>query len=213
MSDLKTFLELDFKYLLVGFVLFLVAVKFVWTLLEWLIVEKLKIETGKQREQREARKQLKDTTELAKQTAENLSKLQKQHTKDEKEFRENLERHMTESEKDRKALHQTQKDLIISQTKLSSSMGELVNKFDEFKENTTSRFDVNEEKENKRVRAELKSSISEIYRYHHSTGQINDIEFETLEDLIEEYEAAGGENSFVHSLVQKEMYTWEKISN
>lgn len=105
MSDLKTFLELDFKYLLVGFVLFLVAVKFVWTLLEWLIVEKLKIETGRQREQREARKQLKDTTELAKQTAENLSKLQKQHTKDEKEFRENLERHMAESEKDRKTLH------------------------------------------------------------------------------------------------------------
>ena len=33
----------------------------------------------------------------------------------------------------------------------------------------------------------------------------------TLEDLIEEYEAAGGENSFVHSLVQKEMYAWEKI--
>ena len=72
-------------------------------------------------------------------------------------------------------------------------------------------FKANEEKENKRDRAKLKNSISEIYRYHHSTGQINDIELETLEDLIEEYESAGGENSFVHSLVQKEMYTWEKV--
>ena len=30
-------------------------------------------------------------------------------------------------------------------------------------------------------------------------------------DLIEEYEAADGQNSFVHSVVQKEMYAWEKV--
>ena len=42
MNELKALLELDFKYLLVGFVLLLVVIKFVWTLLEWLIVEKLK---------------------------------------------------------------------------------------------------------------------------------------------------------------------------
>ena len=189
----------------------LVVVKFIWTLLEWLFVEKLGIETKKQRELRSAQKQLEDTTKLAKQTAENLNKLESRHTKDEKEFRENLNKHMVESEKDRKALHQTQKELMRSQAKISDSMQGLVDKFDEFKTNTTSRFDTNEEKENKRVRAELKNSISEIYRYHHSTGQINDIELETLEDLIEEYESAGGENSFVHSLVQKEMYAWEKI--
>ena len=73
------------------------------------------------------------------------------------------------------------------------------------------RFEENEKKHNKRVRAELKDKIGQTYRYHHSTGKINDIELEALEDLIEEYEAADGENSFVHSLVQKEMYTWEKV--
>lgn len=38
------------------------------------------------------------------------------------------------------------------------------------------------------------------------------MELEALEDLIDEYESAEGKNSFVHSVVQKEMYTWEKNS-
>lgn len=211
MNELKTLLELDFRYLFACFILLLVVVKFIWTLLEWLFVEKLGIETKRQRERRKNQKQLEDTAELARQTAENLSKLETQHAKDEKEFRENLNKHMNESEKDRKALHQIQKDLVNSQNKISDSVQGLVDKFDEFKTNTDNRFNSNEEKENKRVRAELKNSISGLYRHHHSTGQINDIELETLEDLIEEYESAGGENSFVHSLVQKEMYTWEKV--
>lgn len=113
--------------------------------------------------------------------------------------------------KDRQQSFEIQKKLVDAQTKISDSVQGLVDKFDEFKTDTNDRFKANEEKENKRDRAKLKNSISEIYRYHHSTGQINDIELETLEDLIEEYESAGGENSFVHSLVQKEMYTWEKV--
>lgn len=113
--------------------------------------------------------------------------------------------------KDRQQSFEIQKKLVDAQTKISDSVQGLVDKFDEFKTDTNNRFEASEEKENKRVRAELKNSISEIYRLHHSTGKINDIELETLEDLIEEYEEAGGENSFVHSLVQKEMYTWEKV--
>jgi hypothetical protein len=177
--------------------------KFISELFTWFI-EKFGLETRSMREKRENK-------ELLKKTAENLNSLQERHTKDEKDFRAVLNKHISESEKDRKALHQVQKELVKSQSKISDSMQGLVEKFDEFKVNTDNRFDSNEEKENKRVRAELKNSISEIYRIHHATGQINDIELETLEDLIEEYEAAKGENSFVHSLVQKEMYTWEKV--
>lgn len=47
----------------------------------------------------------KTTAELAKTTAENLDKLQKRHTKDEEEFRNNLNNYMEESRKDRMALH------------------------------------------------------------------------------------------------------------
>lgn len=117
MNELKALLELDFKYLFVGFILLLVVVKFVWTLLEWLIVEKLGLETKKQRQRKAELKQLDDTTKLAQQTAKNLNKLETQHSKDEKEFRENLNRHMAESEKDRKALHQEMKQYSENRVK------------------------------------------------------------------------------------------------
>lgn len=113
--------------------------------------------------------------------------------------------------KDRQQSLKIQQQLVDAQMKISDSVKDLGDKIDELKKDTNDRFEANKEKENKRDRAKLKNSISEIYRHHHSTGQINDIELETLEDLIEEYEEAAGDNSFVHSLVQKEMYTWEKI--
>ena len=78
-------------------------------------------------------------------------------------------------------------------------------------ENTNKRFKENDEKQNKRVQAELKDKIGQSYRYYHNVKQINDIELETLEGLIQTYEDYGGTNSFVHSLVQKEMYTWEHV--
>lgn len=113
--------------------------------------------------------------------------------------------------KDRQQSFEIQKKLVDAQTKISDSVQGLVDKFDEFKADTNNRFEASEEKENKRVRAELKNSISGLYRHYHALGKISDIDLETLEELIEEYEAAGGENSFVHSLVQREMYTWEVI--
>lgn len=98
----------------------------------------------------------------------------------------------------------TQKEII---DKLSS----LTDKITEMQATTDARFAASEEKDNKRARAELKDKIGERYRRFHEKGEINDIEMEALEDLIEEYEAAGGENSFVHTLVQKEMYTWTRV--
>lgn len=76
---------------------------------EWFIVEKLKIETEGQRERKREKEKLKAISELAQQTAENLSILESQYTKGEKEFRENLNRHMEESKKDRIALHKEMK--------------------------------------------------------------------------------------------------------
>lgn len=87
----------------------------------------------------------------------------------------------------------------------------LFEKMSELQKETNERFEILEEKNNKRVRAELKDKIGASYRYFHEKKQINDMEIEALEDLIEAYEDAKGENSFVHSVVQKEMYTWKKI--
>lgn len=112
---------------------------------------------------------------------------------------------------DREQSFTIQKELMDTQKRLSDSIEVLSKKIDEMQRNTDKRFEESEQKNNKRIRAELKDKISQSYRYYHSLGKINDMELEALEDLIEEYEAADGENSFVHSVVQKEMYTWEKI--
>lgn len=68
-----------------------------------------------------------------------------------------------------------------------------------------------EEKHRKRIRAEMKDKISQLYRYYHEQQKWNDMEKEAFGDLIDEYEDAGGKNSFVHSVVQPESYTWKVI--
>lgn len=113
---------------------------------------------------------------------------------------------------DREQSFAIQKELTDAQNKLSESLSSISQKIDDMQRNTDERFKESERKNNKRIRAELKDKISQSYRYYHSLGKINDMELEALEDLIEEYESADGKNSFVHSVVQKEMYTWEKIS-
>lgn len=112
---------------------------------------------------------------------------------------------------DREQSFAIQKELTEAQNKLSESLSIISKKIDDMQRNTDERFIESERKNNKRIRAELKDKISQSYRYYHSLGKINDMELEALEDLIEEYEEADGKNSFVHSVVQKEMYTWEKI--
>lgn len=103
---------IDWQYVILAIFLFLVCVKFVWSLLDWLLFEKLGIETRKMKQKREETALLRDTAELAKTTAElakttaeNLDKLQKRHTKDEEEFRNNLNNYIEESRIDRMALH------------------------------------------------------------------------------------------------------------
>lgn len=113
--------------------------------------------------------------------------------------------------RDREQSLSIQKELTDAQNRLSESLSDISNKIDDMKRNTDERFMESERKNNKRIRAELKDKISQSYRYYHELGKINDMELEALEDLIEEYEEADGKNSFVHSVVQKEMYTWEKI--
>ena len=105
MENLRELENIDWWYVLLALLLLLFCVKAVWSLLDWLLFEKIGIETKKMKQRRQESELLKNTTELAKTTAENLDKLQKRHCKDEEEFRNNLNNYMEESRKDRKALH------------------------------------------------------------------------------------------------------------
>lgn len=135
MSELKELTQLDWWYVIIALILLLVCVKFVWSLLDWLLFEKLGIETRAMKQRREDREQLKAVSELAKTNAKNLSKLQERHLKDEAEFRNNLNNYIEESRRDRKALHD-------EMTKFSDNR-------------------VSDRKQSLEIQKELKDSISE----------------------------------------------------
>lgn len=105
MDDLELLAKINWWYVIIALILLLVCTKFVWSLFDWLFVEKLGIETRKQKQKRLESERLKKVEELAQITAENLDALQKRHTEDEVEFKNNLNNYMEESRKDRKDLH------------------------------------------------------------------------------------------------------------
>lgn len=119
-----------------------------------------------------------------------------------------LKKRMSEYEENRV---NDRKQSFKIQKELTDAISEIADKLNELCEITDKRFNESLERENKRVRAELKDRISQYYMMYHETGEWTLMQKEALEDLIEEYEAAGGKNSFVHSKVQLEMYTWKTI--
>ena len=107
-----------------------------------------------------------------------------------------------------------EKDALIDKTindvdKLKTDMSTINQKVD----NMLDMLQTERSERLKRDRAKLKKDIKEIYQKCNITKTITHMDINTLEDLIEEYEAAGGKNSFVHTTVQKEMYEWEEVDD
>lgn len=69
-----------------------------------------------------------------------------------------------------------------------------------------------QKKNSETKRAEIKEKIERIYRECHPAMTCTDMQLETLKELIDQYEKHGGDNSFVHNTVQKEMYSWHVIN-
>lgn len=105
MGAIDNLKEIDPWTIFWGIIALLVAVSYIFGL--WgKTFGKLGIETKGMRRRREDRERLEANIILSKLTAENLDKLEKRHTKDEEEFRSNLNSYMAESRADRKALHE-----------------------------------------------------------------------------------------------------------
>ena len=68
-----------------------------------------------------------------------------------------------------------------------------------------------QEKNSETKRAEIKEKIERIYRECTHEQICTEMQFESLKDLIEQYEKHGGDNSFVHTTVQPEMYKWQIV--
>lgn len=191
MDEIMALIETDFSSVFLSVFIILIGVKAIVSLFEW-IINKFGLETKWIRKRREEH-------DLLIQTSQNLMAAQSEI----KQFTENRVH-------DREQSFRIQKELIDAQSDLAKSIDVISNKLDEMQRQTDRRFIESEQKNNKRIRAELKDKISQSYSHYHAVGEINAMEFEALNDLIEEYESAGGKNSFVHTIVQPEMYTWKR---
>lgn len=197
MNSIQQLFEIDWKAFGITIFLVLLGLQTCIKLFQWFLFDLLGIETKSMRLK-------KHEHELLLTTADELKKLSEKHEKDINSF-------LDSRVHDREQSLSIQKELTVSQKRISESINSLSDKLVEMQENTNKRFKENDEKQNKSTQAVLKDKIGQSYRYYHNVKQINDIELETLEGLIQTYEDYGGTNSFVHSLVQKEMYTWEHV--
>ena len=188
MSEFKELAQIDWWYVIIAIVALLIAVKLIWSLFDWLFVEKLGIETRKMKQRRQESEQLKATAELAKITAENLDKLQKRHRKDEEDFRNNLHEYMEESRKDRKALHDEMTK--FSQNRINDRKQSI-----EIQKELKNSISIRDEQINALVIANkemLAEKINEKYKYYISIKGIPEDEYDEFVSMHKAYNGVGG---------------------
>lgn len=198
--------------------LLIILVMLVWKgfveLADWFF-KRYGIETKKMKEKREDH-------DLLIKTSQNLALLQEKSEKDDRalemafevfvdEVRESFEQvHKKFEETNEMQLKRKEQSIGIQQ-QLNNKIDGICQVLDEMQKNTDERFAQSEAKTNKRVQSDIKERIAQSYRRYDKAKKISRMELEALEDLIDTYENFGGQNSFVHSIVQKEMYTWEIV--
>ena len=188
MNDLKQLVDIDWRYVFIAVILLLVCIKTVWSLIDWFIFEKLGIETRKMKQRRQESELLKTTAELAKTTAENLSKLQARHIKDEEEFRNNLKSYIEESRNDRKALHDEMTKFTNNRINDRQQSLEIQK---ELKDSIASR-DIRIDSlilANKELLAE---KINEKYKHYIAIGGIPEDEYDEFVGMHKAYNGVGG---------------------
>lgn len=188
MDELKQLAQIDWWYVAIAVIVLLVGIKFVWSLIDWLFIEKLGIETKKMKQRRQERELLSTTTKLAKTTAENLDKLQKRHCKDEEEFKNSLHNYIEESRKDRKALHDEM--INFSNNRINDRQQSLqIQK--ELKDSIVAR-DVQIDSLITANKEMLAEKINEKYKYYISIQGIPEDEYDEFVSLHSAYNGVGG---------------------
>lgn len=181
MNDLKQLTQIDWWQVFLAVCLLLFCVKALWSLLDWLLFEKLGIETRKMKQRREE-------TELLKATAEGLSALKQKHDKDECELKdclasfidetrnalkiqdENNREHWETSKQIRKELADTIKELTDDSQEKNKQINSLI-------------------VANKEILAE---KINEKYKHYIAIGGIPEDEYDEFVGMHKAYNGVGG---------------------
>ena len=180
--------QIDLWYVLIAFFLILVFIKSIWSLFDWILFEKLGIETKKMKQRRQEGEQLNATTELAKQTAANLENLRQTHIKDETQFRNSLNNYIKESREDSKALHEEM--TRFANNRISDRQQSLeIQK--EFKDSISVR-DIQIEALITAEKELLAAKINEKYKHYISINGIPEDEYDEFVSLHAAYKGVGG---------------------
>lgn len=188
MGDLEKLAQIDWWYVIIAILLFLVCVKFVWSLLDWLLFEKLGIETRKMKEQRQYKERLDAISKLADKTAENLDKLQNRHLKDEENLNSKLDKYIEESRKDRKALHDEMTKFANNRIKDREQSIEIQKELTDSISEKDKRIDALVTA-NKEMLAE---KINEKYKYYIELNGIPEDEYDEFVSMHDAYNGLGG---------------------
>lgn len=117
--------------------------------------------------------------------------------KEVKDNREERERNRNHDREDSRRIRSEMYDVMKGQSEQIKNLTEIT---------------LNIQKKNSETkRAEIKEKIERIYRECTPEQVCTEMQFESLKELIDQYEKHGGDNSFVHSTVQKEMYKWKQV--
>ena len=187
-NDLKQLGQIDWWYVALAVVILLICIKALWSLFDWLFVEKLGLETKKMRQRRLEQEELKATADLAKTTAKNLDKLQARYCENEEEFKNNLNNYMEESRKDRKALHDEMSK--YGENRIKDRKQSL-----EIQKELKNSIAVRDEQINALVDAQkemMAEKINEKYKYYISIKGIPEDEYDEFVSMHKAYNGVGG---------------------
>lgn len=215
MNNLTVLKDMDIFGAFIVVIAVILAGQFLYKLFIEDIVIKYGWESKKMRERREDH-------ELLVKTSKNLSLLQEKSENDDHGLEIALEIFMNEVRDSFDKVDKKIEGFYDNQSKYrgqsleiqkewSDKIDDIFDKLEDMQKRTDERFAINEEKTNKRVQSDIKERIAQSYRRYNLSKKISYMELEALKDLIATYENYGGTNSFIHSVVQKEMYTWEVI--
>ena len=181
MEDLKQLVQIDWWYVFIAVCLLLFCIKVVWSLFDWLLFEKLGVETKKMKQRRQE-------AELLKATADGLASLKKKHDEDESDLKgcltsfiaetrnalklqdDSNREHWETSKQIRKELTDTIKELADDNQKKCEQINSLIIA-------------------NKEMLAE---KINEKYKYYISIGGIPEDEYDEFVSMHKAYNGVGG---------------------
>lgn len=181
MDDLKQLAQIDWQYVFVSLCLLLFCIKVVWSLFDWLLFEKLGIETRKMKQRRQE-------SELLKTTADGLNTLRQKHDKDESELKGCLTSFIDETKKTIKIQDESNREHWETskqiREELAYSIKELADDNREKSEQIKSLIIANKEM--------LAEKINEKYKYYISIKGIPEDEYDEFVSMHKAYNGVGG---------------------